>query len=103
MACNELDSDVVLTGECNLCGLCCVGGPLTRCENLIVIGILGRPRATACSAYDVRYDGMPIAMRDAAGTTIARAACHKGCGDEAEAIVAKGLGRGCSLRLEDAR
>lgn len=88
-----------LIGECNGCGLCCVGGPHSRCENLLVLGDLGKPSAGLCAVYGVRYDGMPIRMVDRDRNTVASVVCHKGCGEEASAIVSKGLGRGCSLRL----
>lgn len=92
----------LLTGTCSRCGLCCeIDG--FRCLNLInappgpiVPAIL--PGPTTCAVYDRRYDGMPIVLMDDKGHAIG-ATCGKGSLEEDMAIVERGVGKGCSMKV----
>lgn len=95
-----------LRGNCNRCGSCCtadVDGVPVVCDNLHTFGFtkIGRPEATQCRVYERRYDNMPIIMRSFDGTVLLHAVCRKGPA-ETPIIVARGLGRGCSLTVEGA-
>lgn len=102
------------TGACNQCGLCCTldvqhnGRPMRlSCEHLRVYlsgGVLlplGHPQATTCAVYEQRVDGMPIKMLDATGTPRMEGECRKNHWLEDERILARGVGKGCSLRLAE--
>ena len=86
-----------LVGVCNQCGLCCVANGF-RCENLVRIGPLGSPNATFCTKQQLRWDNMPILLRDSLGKVV-EGICPKDSLLEVVAIVARGFGRGCSLQL----
>src|SRR3990167_5311528 len=93
-----------LTGDCNRCGRCCSGrwgGRALVCEHLIITKPLGEPEATSCAVYGQRFDRMPIRWVDPLSRVpIALATCWKDSPDETAAIIASGLGHGCSLGLE---
>lgn len=93
------------SGECNRCGLCCLStgrdGEALRCKNLVVRTIVGKPDATRCAVYDRRFDGMEIEMLDAAGNLKSIAICAKGSAEEDLVIFEHGIGRGCSLTIEE--
>lgn len=87
-----------LIGLCNQCGHCCMVGEL-RCENLILTGTPGEPMASACSIYTTRYPGMPILMFDKQGRIGAEMMCGVGMPAETDAILERGIGKGCSLTV----
>lgn len=94
-------SPLVLRGECNMCGLCCVeerDGELYRCMDLVQAGRIGQPYATACTAYEQRYDRMPIVLRAESGKRI-HGWCGKNSIEETRAIVQRGIGKGCSYEV----
>ena len=92
-----------LRGTCNSCGQCCIiktekGEPL-RCLNLIVIGKLGDPMATACAIYPVRKPQEPILLLDDKGVIRGHTTCaNDGSVDEFNSY-APYIGKGCSLEL----
>lgn len=95
-------------GTCNRCGLCCsmeVKGYLLVCEHLraVISGgqtkPLGAPEASRCGVYERRVDGMPIRLLDATGTPRMEGQCRKDHWLEDERIIARGIGKGCSLRI----
>lgn len=86
-----------LIGECNRCGLCCQSEGFT-CVNLQIDGTPGQPGATRCMAYDVRFDGMRIWGRNAAGE-VREGRCSKDSAEETR-IIKLFIGKGCSLRKE---
>lgn len=86
-----------LVGECNRCGLCCMDGDL-RC-NYLRVAMLGTPGGTTCAVHANRYPGMPIMLVDGAGKVAALAQCAHGTPQDDIEIMAKGIGRGCSLRV----
>lgn len=90
-----------LKGLCNRCGLCCYTGPF-RCVNLIVTGTPGQPEATKCGRYNDRYAGLPIIMVDREGKILEgdHVCCH-GREDESIIIALKGIGKGCSLEVDE--
>lgn len=95
-----------LRGECNRCGLCCVVEHPTHgtlvCEHLRVtvpVQPLGHPLSTRCGVYAQRVSGMVIHMRDGAGVGRQLARCFKDTWQEDHVILARGIGRGCSLTL----
>jgi hypothetical protein len=114
-------------GECNRCGLCCTmevkgehlrgvagGAHVLRqatytlvCEHLRArldgghAKPLGAPDASYCAVYERRVDGMPIRMLDHTGTPRMVGQCRKHHWLEDERIIARGLGKGCSLRIAE--
>jgi len=114
-------------GTCNQCGLCCtveVKGEVLRgakagahvlreatytlvCEHLRAkihggrVLPLGSPDASACAVYERRVDGMEIKMLDHTGTPRMIGQCRKNHWLEDERIIARGLGKGCSLRIAE--
>jgi hypothetical protein len=93
----------VLAGACNRCGLCCTAtrdGKEYACTNLrkFTWSPLGRPEAAFCAVYERRVDGMPITLRHAPGDEFA-ARCAKDSVEETAVIIARGIGRGCSLTV----
>lgn len=96
----------MLVGECHQCGLCCCmeeGGRTVRCANLVVErGSVGVPGATRCSAYAERYNGMPIPLVDVSTGFLSRwSQCGKDSPEEVQVILARGIGRGCSLAVRE--
>lgn len=94
----------ILTGTCSRCGLCCtadVEGTTVVCDHLrrFAFSSIGRPEATQCGAYARRWDGMPITMRSADGAVLLSATCRKDSPEETTVIVARGIGRGCSMEV----
>lgn len=92
--------ELKLSGQCNLCGLCCFVGNL-RCENLEILTFPGMPFSTRCRVYAKRYDMMPIRMLNSSGEAVGEASCA-GAGTPLETleIMQKGIGKGCSLKVE---
>ena len=92
-----------LVGDCNRCGVCCEVesyGMTLRCENLEVHGSIGQPWVSRCRAYQTRYDGMPIQLYDIrTGRLIRNSICAHNSRAETEAILDRGIGRGCSLSV----
>lgn len=90
---------IKLAGTCNQCGLCCMDGD-ARCHNLRITGVLGTPGATTCMVYGARYAGMPVMLVSPENVVISLGECNHG-DEEADnqAILEKGIGKGCSLRL----
>lgn len=93
---------LTLEGDCNRCGQCCTierGAARYACEHLIWDFTEG-PGATHCAVYDRRVDGMPITlynMNDRSdGMT---STCGKNSAGETWAILARGIGRQCSLQV----
>lgn len=86
-----------LVGECNRCGLCCYDGDL-RC-NYLAVKMLGMPGGTTCTVYANRYPGMPIMLVDGTGKVAALAQCAHGTPTDDMEIMAKGIGKGCSLKV----
>ncbi len=97
---------IALVGDCNRCGVCCEVesfGRTLRCANLEVIGSLGQPGASRCRAYQTRYEGMPIQLYDIrTGRLIRNSICAKNSPGETDAILSRGIGRGCSLSVAKA-
>ena len=91
-----------LKGKCNFCGLCCFSASGAKCENLQIVLLAGVPNGTVCTAYDKRYDGMPIRMLRPDGSEAEPGlhVCAKDSLAETLAIAEKGIGRGCSLTIE---
>lgn len=93
---------LTLIGECNRCGLCCVTAQGYRCQHLLTMGEMGTAGATACSVFHERVQGMPIVLWSPDGQTYQLGSCEK----ESEAgnrnILARGIGRGCSLTIKEA-
>lgn len=89
-----------LTGLCNQCGLCCELDGL-RCIHLIVKPGLkvGEAGATYCRVYASRFDRMLIPMVNTDGVIVDIKTCGKDSRAEAEAIVERGIGKGCSLEV----
>jgi len=90
-----------LVGECNRCGLCCQTQGF-RCLNLVgpyPLSPTTQSGPTTCAVYDTRYDGMPIVKMNEEGLIIG-GTCGKNSTAEKLAIIEKGIGRGCSLKLE---
>jgi hypothetical protein len=87
-----------LVGECHRCGLCCADG-WTRCEHLLGVRPIGTPQATVCAVYAGRHDGLPIRMVGSSGAVARAGLCAKDSPAEAFCILARGVGRGCSLVL----
>jgi hypothetical protein len=71
------------------------------CENLVIAGEIGAPMATRCKVDDKRYNGMPVAMIDSAGGVAGYTLCFKDSADEAVTIIRAGIGRGCSLVVNE--
>ncbi len=94
-----MTGQIRLVGDCNRCGLCCLPFGY-RCINLIISKPLGEPQATKCAVYSHRWDGMPIMLLDTEGNIVGHSKCHKGCPMEIEAILEKGIGRGCSMEVQ---
>lgn len=93
---------MTLTGACNRCGSCCAG-PGWRCEHLVTHRPVGLPYATACAVYRQRYNGMPTRLlHGTTGALLAPSVCLKDSQAETAAILALGMGRGCSLTVETA-
>lgn len=94
---------IALVGDCNRCGVCCEVesfGMTLRCERLEVLGPIGQPGATRCRAYQTRYDGMPIQLYDIrTGRRVMDSLCAKNSQGETDAILSRGIGRGCSLSV----
>lgn len=94
---------IALVGDCNRCGVCCEVesfGMTLRCEHLEVLGSIGQPGASRCRAYQTRYDGMSIQLYDIrTGRFIRNSICAKNSQGETEAILSRGIGRGCSLSV----
>lgn len=88
-----------LTGLCNQCGLCCTTADGLRCEHLATtFRPVGEALATSCRVYGQRRHFMPIHMLDAAGVPRRDAFCAgAGSAAEAQVILDRGVGRGCSL------
>lgn len=75
-----------------------------RCEHLEVRGAIGQPWASRCRAYQTRYDGMPIQLNDIrTGRRVEISLCAKNSRAETDAILSQGIGRGCSLSVENPR
>jgi len=73
-----------------------------RCQHLIVMGDPGQPMVTECAVYhSLRYDGMPILLFDRDGRLAGESKCWKGSPKEDEGIIELGIGKGCSLRIEE--
>jgi len=94
----------VLRGECNRCGRCCVverDGKPYACTHLRHFQwiALGRPESTFCSVYDRRRHGMPITLRHQAGDEFEAVCVADGSPEETAVIIARGIGRGCSLEV----
>ena len=98
-----MSKHIELVGDCNRCGACCEVesyGTTLRCEYLEVLGSTGQPWASRCRAYQTRYDGMPIQLYDIrTGRLIMDSLCAKNSPAETEAILSRGVGRGCSLSV----
>lgn len=76
-----------------------------RCFYLEITNTPGTPLATRCTIYDKRIPDMPIPMIDYFGNTVKIGNCafskfnmHP---DEKQAILERGIGKGCSLRVEE--
>lgn len=121
----QRETPIAWAGTCNQCGLCCtmeVKGEVMRgttggehvlreatytlaCEHLraTIHGgralPLGSPDASYCAVYERRVDGMEIKMLDHTGTPRMIGQCRKNHWLEDERIIARGLGKGCSLRI----
>ena len=92
---------LILSGECNRCGLCCaqtIKGTRYACTHLAVGGSLGQPNASRCTVYADRYDQMPIVMRNEAGEELI-GRCFQDSPEENDVILMRGIGLGCSLEL----
>jgi len=71
------------SGECVGCGHCCQKtfissngvAEIYRCQNLMSLGRIGEPDATACSVYAARTDDMPITMISLDGKSAYMSAC----------------------------
>jgi hypothetical protein len=88
-----------LEGTCNRCGLCCLDGDL-RCHYLEVSSLgVGVAMGTRCRVHASRFPGMPIIMIDVEGKVAKLAACAHGTPQDDIEIMAKGIGKGCSLRV----
>jgi hypothetical protein len=89
-----------LVGDCVRCGACCVieqRGERYVCDHLLRNAPIGEAFATFCAIYKGRTHGMPITMTAPSGAVLhAKCAAH-GTEEERLAIIAQGLGRGCSL------
>lgn len=73
-----------------------------RCEHLEVSGSIGQPWASRCRAYRTRYDGMPIHLNDIrTGRRVERSICAKNSLAETDAILDRGIERGCSLSVDN--
>lgn len=95
---------IELIGECNQCGLCCetvIAGVPVRCENLVLNrDVNGINPPTYCKVYKDRYNRMPINMVSLDGKVVIPAWCAKDDPEETWAIVERGMGKGCSLKLK---
>jgi hypothetical protein len=92
-----------LAGTCNRCGRCCEErheGEWYTCTSLELHGAMGAPDATTCRVYDARTDGMPITLLAPSGASRA-SSCWKDSLFETLGILNSGMGRGCSLTLEE--
>lgn len=87
-----------LVGACNQCALCCMIGKL-RCGHLILRRRPGSPMASRCAIYATRYDGMPIVLYDEKGRLRGHGVCAKDSPEDTANIIARGIGKGCSLQL----
>src|SRR5882672_9573180 len=91
-----------LVGTCNKCGRCCeveIDGRRFYCDNLIISNIVGLPYATSCRVYKTRRDGMPISLTDRSGSRLSiHGKCASNSPQETTDILARGIGRGCSLK-----
>lgn len=91
-----------LTGQCNLCGVCCFTKYGAVCENLEILTRQGLPNATRCRVYAERYDGMPIRMIAKDGRRLSGYYCAKNSQAEVETIIEMGIKKGvCSLTRVD--
>lgn len=96
-----------LQGECCRCGRCCsavLNGCFAVCEHLryddVAAVEAGSDQASWCAKYTERYDGMPVAMKLVDGTVVDTYCCWIGSLGETRAIVARGIGCGCSLGMQ---
>lgn len=88
-----------LEGTCNRCGLCCFDRDL-RCNYLEVTALgPGVAMGTRCRVHAARWPGMPIMLVDAQGSVKAIGQCAHGTPQDEVEIIAKGIGKGCSLRM----
>jgi len=71
-----------------------------RCSALKITRKPGRPFAAECTKYEDRYAGMPIQMVDKQGKVVANGVCTQDDVYETMIIVTKGIGKGCSMKLE---
>lgn len=60
---------------------------------------LGAPEASRCAVYEQRVDGMAITLMDGGGVCRMVGVCGKDSAIEGERILARGIGRGCSLTV----
>lgn len=93
-----------LAGQCNRCTLCCfvkIGGETFKCGYLKLYKGKqpGEPMAGECMLHSLRTDGMPIPLLDQLGHVRGETTCHKNTWLETEAIIEKGIGKGCSLKV----
>lgn len=58
--------------------------------------------ATRCGLYPIRYNGMPIVLRDESRRLVAEKFCGKDSPEETQAIIEKGIGKGCSMEVINA-
>jgi hypothetical protein len=94
-----------LLGTCNRCGLCCTteqDGKVFLCVHLrkFAWSRLGAPEATFCAVHATRTPFMTITMKATDGSTVIAFCAPSGSPEEGAAIVERGFGRGCSLRIE---
>lgn len=68
------------------------------CNNLEIVAPLGTPGATRCRVYRERYPGYPIMLINK-GRVVGLGACAHGSSVDTEVIIAKGIGKGCSLKV----
>ena len=69
-----------------------------RCIHLQVRNFVGLPGATFCNKYKERKNGMSIVLYDVARTGHAiESTCGSGSDEEDQAIIERGLNKGCSL------
>lgn len=75
-----------------------IDGRRFRCIHLQVSNFVGLPGATFCNKYKSRKDGMPIVLYDVAKTGhMVESTCASASDDEDQAIIERGLNKGCSL------
>lgn len=92
----------LLRGTCNRCGQCCRlerGGTVYTCEHLVIGAEIGEPYATRCGVYNVRTHWMPITMTSVTGLRLYANCAADSTPEESRAIIATGIGRGCSLEI----